>query len=150
VKRGTRTIGLDKELIEKLGGSDPCPCGSGRRFPQLLPRERPLRRGAGRLLRPRVKTSSRGTQRGEDPQGTARSHRGGRDTLHHRPGRPYIRSPYSLGKKGSVPVRPASSINNADFGGGVGAHFDSLSGAYLRDGFTGAHPSLTCDTQRSA
>ncbi|WP_370318326.1 SEC-C metal-binding domain-containing protein [Actinoplanes sp. ATCC 53533] len=23
--------------MEKLGGRDPCPCGSGRRFPSLLP-----------------------------------------------------------------------------------------------------------------
>ena len=32
VKRGDRTVGVDTELIEKLGGNDPCPCGSGRRF----------------------------------------------------------------------------------------------------------------------
>ncbi|WP_220448092.1 SEC-C metal-binding domain-containing protein [Nonomuraea diastatica] len=29
-------------MIEKLGGKDPCPCGSGRRFPPLLPSDRPL------------------------------------------------------------------------------------------------------------
>ncbi|WP_220447473.1 SEC-C metal-binding domain-containing protein [Nonomuraea deserti] len=29
-------------MIEKLGGKDPCPCGSGRRFPPLLPCDRPL------------------------------------------------------------------------------------------------------------
>ena len=29
-----------------------CPCGSGRRFPPLLPENRPFRRSAGRLLRP--------------------------------------------------------------------------------------------------
>jgi hypothetical protein len=27
----------DKELVEKLGGNDPCPCGSGRRFQTLVP-----------------------------------------------------------------------------------------------------------------
>jgi hypothetical protein len=27
----------DKELLEKLGGKDPCPCGSGRLFPPVLP-----------------------------------------------------------------------------------------------------------------
>ncbi|WP_203902496.1 SEC-C metal-binding domain-containing protein [Virgisporangium aliadipatigenens] len=32
----------DKELIEKLGGNDPCPCASGRRFQAVLPRRRPL------------------------------------------------------------------------------------------------------------
>ncbi|WP_414711720.1 MULTISPECIES: SEC-C metal-binding domain-containing protein [unclassified Sphingopyxis] len=37
VKRGHRFVHGDKELIEKLGRQDPCPCGSGLRFPQLLP-----------------------------------------------------------------------------------------------------------------
>jgi len=41
VKRGHRTV-RGKELIEKLGGNDPCPCGSGRRFPPVLPIGRPL------------------------------------------------------------------------------------------------------------
>ena len=36
VKRGFRMI-RDKELVEKLGRNDPCPCGSGRRFQALLP-----------------------------------------------------------------------------------------------------------------
>jgi uncharacterized protein YecA (UPF0149 family) len=27
----------DKELIEKLGRNDPCICGSGRRFQEVLP-----------------------------------------------------------------------------------------------------------------
>ncbi|WP_459963373.1 SEC-C metal-binding domain-containing protein [Nocardia sp. IFM 10818] len=39
-------------MVEKLGGNDPCPCGSGRRFQTLLPPEGHLRRGTGRLLRP--------------------------------------------------------------------------------------------------
>ncbi|WP_222721037.1 SEC-C metal-binding domain-containing protein [Actinomadura sp. HBU206391] len=47
-------MGGEKELIEKLGGNDPCPCGSGRRFPPLLPADRTLRRNAGRLLRTRA------------------------------------------------------------------------------------------------
>ncbi|MFC4135138.1 SEC-C metal-binding domain-containing protein [Hamadaea flava] len=29
-------------MVEKLGGKDPCPCGSGRRFPPVLPGRRPL------------------------------------------------------------------------------------------------------------
>jgi uncharacterized protein YecA (UPF0149 family) len=44
VKRGVRivrTAAGDKELIEKLGRNDPCPCGSGRRFQELLPESRP-------------------------------------------------------------------------------------------------------------
>jgi len=52
VKRGNRVVGTDTELVEKLGRNDLCPCGSGRRFPPLLPEDRPFRRRAGRLLRP--------------------------------------------------------------------------------------------------
>ncbi|HEY2261998.1 MAG TPA: SEC-C metal-binding domain-containing protein, partial [Streptosporangiaceae bacterium] len=51
VKRGDRIVGTGKELIEKLGRDDLCPCGSGRRFPSLLSGQRPLRRQRGRLLR---------------------------------------------------------------------------------------------------
>ena len=37
VKRGLRFIqGGEKELVEKLGRNDPCPCGSGKRFQALL------------------------------------------------------------------------------------------------------------------
>jgi hypothetical protein len=32
VKRGVRVVHGDKELREKLGRNDPCPCGSGHRF----------------------------------------------------------------------------------------------------------------------
>ncbi|MEW6435877.1 MAG: SEC-C metal-binding domain-containing protein [Pseudomonadota bacterium] len=32
-----RVVHGDKELVEKLGRRDPCPCGSGRRFQRLLP-----------------------------------------------------------------------------------------------------------------
>ncbi|WP_425262871.1 SEC-C metal-binding domain-containing protein [Nonomuraea rubra] len=45
--------------MEKLGGNDPCPCGSGRRFPPLLPPHRPVRRHARPLLRPRPAVSPR-------------------------------------------------------------------------------------------
>ncbi|HXU32408.1 MAG TPA: SEC-C metal-binding domain-containing protein [Thermoanaerobaculia bacterium] len=34
--RGHRVVRGDKELLEKLGRKDPCPCGSGRRFQELL------------------------------------------------------------------------------------------------------------------
>jgi hypothetical protein len=36
VQRGDRVVGGSKELLEKLGRNDPCPCGSGRRFQALL------------------------------------------------------------------------------------------------------------------
>jgi hypothetical protein len=36
VKRGRRIVHGDKELSEKLGRNDPCPCDSGRRFQALL------------------------------------------------------------------------------------------------------------------
>jgi len=37
VKRGVRIVHGDKELIEKLGRNDPCPCGSNKCFQKLLP-----------------------------------------------------------------------------------------------------------------
>lgn len=42
VGRGDRFVRGDKELQEKLGRRDPCPCGSGLAFPPLLPEERLL------------------------------------------------------------------------------------------------------------
>ncbi len=41
VKRGMRFI-KHKELIEKLGRNDPCPCGSGKCFQKMLPEIRTL------------------------------------------------------------------------------------------------------------
>jgi uncharacterized protein YecA (UPF0149 family) len=32
----------DKELLEKLGRNDLCPCGSGRRFQEVLHAQRPV------------------------------------------------------------------------------------------------------------
>lgn len=46
VKRGLRFVrGGEVELVEKLGRNDPCPCGSGSRFQNLLPKRRPLSTG---------------------------------------------------------------------------------------------------------
>ncbi len=42
VKRGDQVVHGGKELVEKLGRADLCPCGSGRRFQALLPPLRPL------------------------------------------------------------------------------------------------------------
>jgi uncharacterized protein YecA (UPF0149 family) len=42
VKRGDRIVGGHKELLEKLGRNDPCPCESGRTFQALLPEQRLL------------------------------------------------------------------------------------------------------------
>jgi uncharacterized protein YecA (UPF0149 family) len=36
VKRGERIVHGDKELLEKLGRNDLCPCGSGGRFQEVL------------------------------------------------------------------------------------------------------------------
>jgi uncharacterized protein YecA (UPF0149 family) len=37
VKRGHRYIkGGEIELVEQLGRNDPCPCGSGRKFQEVL------------------------------------------------------------------------------------------------------------------
>jgi uncharacterized protein YecA (UPF0149 family) len=37
VKRGERVVHGSKELVEKLGRNDPCPCDSGSRFQEMLP-----------------------------------------------------------------------------------------------------------------
>jgi len=42
VKRGRRIVRGKKELIEKLGRNDLCPCGSGRRFQEMLPAQQAL------------------------------------------------------------------------------------------------------------
>ncbi|MGO9956395.1 MAG: SEC-C metal-binding domain-containing protein, partial [Solirubrobacteraceae bacterium] len=43
VKHGDHTArGGEVELLERLGNNDLCPCGSGRRFQELLPQQRPL------------------------------------------------------------------------------------------------------------
>ena len=56
VKRGLRFVrGGEKELVEKLGREDPCPCGSRKRFQALLPERRP------------VSTAPSGTIIGVDP-----------------------------------------------------------------------------------
>src|SRR6266516_3000767 len=50
VKRGYRVVHGGKELSEKLGRNDLCPCGSGRRFQEVLHTDRPLRRCAAKPL----------------------------------------------------------------------------------------------------
>jgi len=50
VKRGERIVHGDKDLSEKLGRNDPCPCGSGHSFQALLPEDPALRRSQPRLL----------------------------------------------------------------------------------------------------
>ncbi len=42
VKTGDQVVHGDKELTEKLGRNDPCPCGSGKSFQTLLPAHRRL------------------------------------------------------------------------------------------------------------
>jgi SEC-C motif len=42
VKRGDRIVRGTKELVEKLGRNDPCPCGSAKSFQTLLPEQRLL------------------------------------------------------------------------------------------------------------
>ena len=46
VRKGRQIVHGNKELIEKLGRNDLCPCGSGRRFQEVLPAYRALRRFA--------------------------------------------------------------------------------------------------------
>jgi uncharacterized protein YecA (UPF0149 family) len=42
VKRGDRVVHGDKDLVEKLGRNDLCPCGSAKSFQALLPAQRLL------------------------------------------------------------------------------------------------------------
>lgn len=43
--------GGEKELVEKLGRNDPCPCGSGKRFQEVLYDVRPVSMGRkGRII----------------------------------------------------------------------------------------------------
>ena len=42
VKRGQRVVRGSKELVEKLGRNDPCPCGSAKSFQALLHAQRQL------------------------------------------------------------------------------------------------------------
>jgi uncharacterized protein YecA (UPF0149 family) len=42
VRKGLRVVHGNKHLQEKLGRNDPCPCGSGRSFQNLLPALRPI------------------------------------------------------------------------------------------------------------
>jgi uncharacterized protein YecA (UPF0149 family) len=42
VKRGLRVVHGDKELVEKLGRNDLCPCGSRKSPQQVLPAPRPV------------------------------------------------------------------------------------------------------------
>ena len=37
MRRALRVVHGDKELLEKLGRNDPCPCGSGKPFQEVLP-----------------------------------------------------------------------------------------------------------------
>ena len=50
VKRGVRIVHGEKQLSEKLGRNDPCPCGSGRRFQVVLHADRVVRRQPPRPL----------------------------------------------------------------------------------------------------
>ena len=42
VKRALRVVHGDKELVEKLGRNDLCPCGSAKRFQEMLYEDRAL------------------------------------------------------------------------------------------------------------
>ena len=59
VKRGVRVVHGNKELSEKLGRNDLCPCASGRRFQAVLYEDGPIRRHAPQSLHARVECNSR-------------------------------------------------------------------------------------------
>jgi hypothetical protein len=60
VRRGDRIVHGDKELIEKLGRNDLCPCGSGKSFQKMLPARRSLRRQRAEVLRARLRRAAAG------------------------------------------------------------------------------------------
>lgn len=57
----------DKELIEKLGRNDLCPCGSARRFQELLHENEAVRRRAAELLHPGKVVPESPQQQGDRP-----------------------------------------------------------------------------------
>ena len=112
VKRGRRILGGGKELSEKLGRNDPCPCGSGRRFQILLPRRRPLRRHAPRRLFSATEVDGRRIWKKYLPAvrgcGLFPARTADRD---QRPVRLSVRTPdFHSGKKGSTPLRVAIRV----------------------------------------
>jgi hypothetical protein len=50
VRKGPRIVHGEKELVEKLGRNDLCPCGSARRFQAVLHGYRAVRREQPKLL----------------------------------------------------------------------------------------------------
>jgi hypothetical protein len=50
VKRGERIVHGDKELLEKVGRNDPCPCGSGKLFKKCCRNTGCFRRRQSALL----------------------------------------------------------------------------------------------------
>ena len=97
VKRGDRTVrGGEIELLEQLGNNDPCPCGSGRRFQELLPQRRRLLTapaamtttasadsshiGGTRSLRARLRSSEE-ERRASNPEAEVRLLSGALDTV---------------------------------------------------------------------
>ena len=50
VKRGFRVLHGGKELFQKLGRIDPCPCGPGHRFQEMLHADWPIRGCAAKSL----------------------------------------------------------------------------------------------------
>jgi len=59
VKRGRRVVHADKELQEKLGRNDICPCGSSRRFQELLLANRPLSTAADAITTSETESTGR-------------------------------------------------------------------------------------------
>jgi hypothetical protein len=57
VKKGVQIVHGHKQLNEKLGRNDLCPCGSGRRFQKLLPSYRSVRRCFAGSFFPRIMQS---------------------------------------------------------------------------------------------
>ena len=50
MKRGLRIVHDDEGLVEKPGRNDPCPCGSGKSFQEMLPALRPVSTARGGMI----------------------------------------------------------------------------------------------------
>jgi hypothetical protein len=85
VKRGLRFVrGGEKELVEKLGRNDPCPCGSGMSFQEMLPSLRPVSTVAsGRII-----GGESAGRWGAEPKGAIASQTGAWGKRRRKPGRP--------------------------------------------------------------
>ena len=102
VKRGGRVVHGEKELTEKLGRNDLCPCGSGKRFKKCC-----LASGCFRRREPRLLLSENDTNDSRRCVSDAR-----RDHLPCECGGRTAR--FERARRGSIPRRGAREMTNVE------------------------------------